>query len=189
MIDIVCHGVPSLRILHDYLNKKFGKSSFDSLSFRQGSGLNMVIMDEGKVIYNAYYREDLYYKLFMLGFTYRDSCHQCRYAQPNRLSDVTIGDFWGLGKKGDCYIPDHKHGISVILPISEKGNALVQRVRGSLNIYMRPIEEAIQGNSQLMAPSSSGKRIELFQRLEPLLGLERAYKFAHFDVLIKKILR
>lgn len=189
LIDIICHGVPSLRVLHDYLNNKFGRSSFDSLSFRQGSRLNMVIMNEGKTIYNAYYKDDLYYKLFMFGFTYRDSCHQCQYAQPNRVSDVTIGDFWGLGKKGDCNIPDHKHGVSVILPISEKGNALVQRVRGSLNIYERPVEEAIQGNSQLMAPSSSGKRIELFQMLEPIFGLDKAYKFAHFDSFIKNIFR
>ena len=186
LIDIVCHGVPSLRILQDYLNNKLGKSSFDELSFRQGNRLNMVIKNEGKVIYNAYYKDDLYYKLFMLGFTYRDSCHHCQYAQPNRVSDVTIGDFWGLGKMGACDIPDHNNGISVILPITNKGMSLIQSVKEKLNIYERPIEEAIEGNSQLKAPSLAGKRIKLFQNLVPVLGINMAYKLAHTDIYLKK---
>ena len=189
LVDIVCHGVPSLGVFQNYLKNKFGRAHFDSISFRRGSELILEIEDRGDVIYRANHRDDLYYTLFMQGFTYRDSCHQCKYAQPNRISDITIGDFWGLGRYGKCNIPEHKHGISVILPISEKGMSLIDRVRDKLNIYERPIEEAIQGNSQLKSPAMAGKRIKLFQWLEPLLGIERAYKFVHADVTLKSFLK
>lgn len=189
LIDIICHGVPSQHLLHNYLKKKFGKFIFDSISFRQGNKLNLLLIDKGKEIYNAPYRDDLYYKLFMLGYTYRDSCHHCKYAQPNRVSDVTIGDFWGLGKMGGCDIPDHKNGISVILPITNKGMSLIHSVNEKLNIYERPVEEAIEGNAQLKAPSLAGKRIRLFQGLERVLGMNVAYKLAHTDIYLKNIFK
>ena len=189
LIDIICHGTPSLLALKSYLNKKFGKCSFESISFRKGSRLLIEIKDKGKTIYSANHKKDLYYTLFMQGYTYRDSCHQCKYAQPKRVSDITIGDFWGLGRMGDCNIPDHKDGISVILPITEKGEKLLKSISPQLNIYERPLEEAIKGNSQLHSPSLAGKRIRLFQTLYPLFGLEKSYKLAHIDNFIKKYLK
>lgn len=189
LVDIICHGVPSLSVLKKYLTDKFGKASFDKVSFRKGNQLLLEILDSGKKIYSASHKKDLYYTLFMQGYTYRDSCHQCKYAQPKRVSDITIGDFWGLGKMGDCDILDHKDGISVILPITEKGLSLIQETKDKFNIYERPIEEAIKGNSQLHSPSLAGKRIRLFQMLYPFFGLEKSYKFAHIDNYIKKFLK
>lgn len=189
LVDIICHGVPSLSVLKKYLTDKFGKASFDKVSFRKGNQLLLEILDSGKKIYSASHKKDLYYTLFMQGYTYRDSCHQCKYAQPKRVSDITIGDFWGLGKMGDCDIPDQKDGISVILPITEKGLSLIQETKDKFNIYERPIEEAIKGNSQLHSPSLAGKRIRLFQMLYPFFGLEKSYKFAHIDNYIKKFLK
>ncbi len=189
LVDIICHGVPSLSVLKKYLKDKFGKASFDKVSFRKGNQLLLEILDSGKKIYSASHKKDLYYTLFMQGYTYRDSCHQCKYAQSKRVSDITIGDFWGLGKMGDCDIPDQKDGISVILPITEKGLSLIQETKDKFNIYERPIEEAIKGNSQLHSPSLAGKRIRLFQMLYPFFGLEKSYKFAHIDNYIKKFLK
>ena len=45
----------------------------------------------------------------------------CHYAKPERVSDITIGDFWGLGNEtDDNYIPKHPYGISCVLPLTEK---------------------------------------------------------------------
>ena len=189
LVDIICHGVPSLSVFKKYLSNKFGKTSFDKISFRKGSQLLLEIFDCGKKIYSASHNKDLYYTLFMQGYTYRDSCHRCKYAQPKRVSDITIGDFWGLGKMGDCDIPDHKDGISVILPITPKGGELLKSISSQLNIYERPLEEAIKGNSQLQSPSLAGKRIKFFQMLYPLFGLEKSYKLTHIDNYFKKFLK
>jgi len=189
LVDIICHGVPSLSVLKKYLTNKFGRASFDKVSFRKESQLLLEIFDRGKKIYSASHKKDLYYTLFMQGYTYRDSCHRCKYAQPKRVSDITIGDFWGLGKMGDCNIPEHKDGISVILPITQKGEKLLESVSSQLHIYKRPLEEAIKGNSQLHSPSLASKRMILFQMLYPLFGLERSYKFAHIDNYIKKFMK
>ena len=189
VVDLICHGVPSLKTLKNYLKTEFGTYKFNSISFRNGTKLSLVLKNKGIKLYEGPSSKDLYYKTFMGGYTYRNSCHHCKYAQPNRVSDVTIGDFWGLGKKGNCNIPEHKEGVSVMLPITEKGMSLIQTIKDNLNLYERPIEEAIQGNSQLRTPSLAGKRIKLFLMLEPLLGLKKAYQLSHIDIKFKNLLK
>ena len=189
VVDLICHGVPSLKTLKNHLKTEFGTYKFDSISFRNGRKLSLVLKDKGIKLYEGSSKKDLYYKTFMEGYTYRDSCHHCKYAQPNRVSDITIGDFWGLGKNGNCDIPEHNEGVSVILPISEKGMSLIQIIKDKLNLYERPIEEAIMGNSQLRTPSLAGKRIKIFQKLEPLLGLKRSYKLSHLDIILRNHLK
>ena len=189
LIDLICHGVPSLKTLRNYLKNMFGTIKFDSISFRNGRKKSLTLIDKGIKLYVGSSKSDLYYKAFMEGLTNRDSCHHCIYAQPNRVSDITIGDFWGLGKKSKLDIPEHNEGVSVMLPITEKGMSLIQTVKDKLNLYERPIEEAIQGNSQLMAPSLAGKRIKIFQILEPFLGLKRSYKVSHLDIILKNHLK
>lgn len=69
----------------------------DEIFFRKGAYLLLLLLLGGKEIYRSSLFEqryqDIYYNAFFDGFSYRDSCNTCRYAQPNRVSDVTIGDF------------------------------------------------------------------------------------------------
>ena len=39
-----------------------------------------------------------YYRFFLDGETYRDSCYECPFAQDKRIGDLTIGDYWGVEK-------------------------------------------------------------------------------------------
>ena len=39
--------------------------------------------------------EDAYYRNFLQGNIGRPSAFICKYAKPERVSDITIGDFWG----------------------------------------------------------------------------------------------
>lgn len=160
LVDIICHGVPSNKWLSDYIVKylNFDKNEITSVRFRTTNGYQLCIYREAELLYqsknlhlNRY--KNLYMDTFIDGFTSRKSCNICHYAKPERISDVTIGDFWGLGKKDDIkYIPEHKYGISCILPITEKGNMLLDSVKDNLNIYERPILEAVYGNEQLHRP-------------------------------------
>lgn len=62
---------------------------------------------------------DTYLLSFFEALTYYDSCYDCKYACNERVSDITIGDFWGLGLK-----EPFKHGysgaVSVVLINTKK---------------------------------------------------------------------
>lgn len=190
LVDLICHGVPSLQMLSKYVHKVIPRQHYDKIIFRD---------KEGKYVLNVYaygvliYSEKLdrkhykgwYVSSFFEGFTYRDSCYKCHYAIPERCSDITIGDFWGLGKKQRAdEIPEHRNGISVVLPITCRGIKVVEEIKPYMNIYKRPVDEAIDGNSQLNAPVVYSKRISHFRKLYPIVG-HKAYRLCWADVIAK----
>lgn len=191
VIDIICHGVPSLDLLRQHIKSKIGKSDIDNISFRVGTNLCLQLLQQNNVLYSSnLFKErykDEYYNAFFDGFTYRDSCHKCKYASNYRVSDITIGDFWGLGKFDDAsYIKGHDNGISVILPMTDKGMEILQMVNSHFNIYERPVIEAINGNEQLCGPKSINIRIRMFKRLAHILPFKYAYRLSVVDIKMRK---
>lgn len=186
VVDIICHGVPSLDILHTHIKNKIGNKEIDNIRFRKGAEYLMQLISGDKILYSTYlHREryiDEYYNAFMDGFTSRPSCHKCSYANNKRVSDITIGDFWELGKEFDAsYIKSHEDGISVILPITDKGEELIEAVSSRLNIYERSVSEAINGNDQLREPKAINKRISFFNFLSCILPFKYAYSLSVLD--------
>jgi len=182
-VDLICHGVPSQFFLGKHI-KHVAEQGTDSVQFRKGNDMGLRLYDkEGNMIYysnvwvNKY--QDSFYGAFIDGYSYRESCYNCKYANSQRVSDITIGDFWGLSK-------DIKHdeinGCSCILPISSKGLELVKMSK--LRLLERPIDEAINGNGQLRKPSNKTYRAKAFRYLYPIIGYEMAYKICEFDRII-----
>ena len=103
-IDIVCHGVPSPKLFKKYkqnLEEK-QKSKITKFSFRDktknGWGLNLKIQYENNKLNNKKHIYDSYYKSFLNGDTYRECCYSCKYANLQRIGDITLADFWGIEK-------------------------------------------------------------------------------------------
>ena len=87
------------------------------------------------------------------------------------MSDITIGDFWGLGKNIPAdYIPARPHGCSVILPSTERGRQIVEDISSMMNLYERTVEEAVKGNAQLNWPVPLTRQKRVFRNLFPIIG-------------------
>ena len=179
-VDLICHGVPSQKLLTKHLMKVSGGKA-DYVTFRKGNDMALRVFDKsGKKIYysnvwnNRY--KDVYYNTFIDGYTYRDSCYTCAYANPERCSDATVGDFWGLS---DTVEHDSINGCSCILPITEKGYELIRK--SELILIERPVMEAVEGNSQLRHPSRKTRRICIFRNIQSVLGPAVAYRLCELD--------
>lgn len=181
-IDLICHGVPSLGYLQFHLKSKLSVNQSDNVTFRDDNNMILKVSYNNKLVYtydfwsNRY--KDEYYNAFMDGFSYRQSCHSCPYASPTRVSDVTIGDFWGF--KDDISRP-HPNGLSCILCNTEKGNYLIDKIKDTLYIYERELEEAVNGNAQLRAPVPQNFRILFYTHLAGIFNLSTAYNICMFD--------
>lgn len=190
LVDIVCHGVPSLALLKDYINgyMHISPSEVTGLSFRDERGFSMTVSDSHGIHrlppLTGRRTEGLYYNLFMDGFTYRESCYSCIYAGIRRVSDMTIGDFWGLGKD----VPEHPYGVSLIMPVTSKGKELIPVLKEGMHMYERSLDEASAGNAQLCHPKHKSLRIKLFRCIEPILGL-RSYYLLTADWILKKLIK
>lgn len=167
-IDIICHGVPSIQILKDFLRGKINLSDIERLSFRGKSGFDMSLKSKTGNL-SLPLKNNAYMMGFMKALYYRNSCYSCPYAHQERGGDITLGDFWGL-KKSISPADRKSSGTSVVLVNTDKGETLLSSITDKLNISERHLQEAVNGNPQLRKPSKRHYASRVFKILYPALG-------------------
>lgn len=157
-LDLVCHGVPNKKFLNKDLcqyNKDI--SSFDDVCFRWRNPRKMlksiymlVLKVKGKskkYMYSASF--DPYFATFIKGESLRYSCYQCKYANLNRVGDITIGDC-----DSASYYPDFFEGESksTIIINTNNGDALWNNYKDMFNFTELNIKREASINHQLSYP-------------------------------------
>lgn len=173
-VDIVCHGVPPQKILKEHIQWKV-KGEVTDFTTRDDNECRLTLYDRHRqVVYQRNFPDDEYEYGFMYSMFYRPNCYRCKYACVERCSDVTIGDFWGLGA-----VDYPKEKVSEILVNTEKGEHLLDLCRDSLFLDRRTVEEAVAGNGQLRTPSRKTYLHAIFNLLYPLFGYRVAISAAY----------
>jgi hypothetical protein len=93
---------------------------------------------------------DPYYYLFLKGYTYRECCYECKYANTQREGDFTIGDFWGI-EKFHLEIKTHD-GVSVVMINTQRGLAVFDEISDKFSLIETTIDNACAQNGQLVHP-------------------------------------
>jgi hypothetical protein len=123
LIDFICHGVPS-QSLFDKAICQFEKDNdckVTDFSFRYKT-------DDSLHNYKISYtdrkgkeysrtgsaRKFHYYCGYLKYFTFRESCYKCSFVGHDRITDMTLGDFWGLNKI-EPQISDFNKGYSMLI--------------------------------------------------------------------------
>ena len=158
--DLVCHGAPSPKLWKDYLDYIRGKyratvqkAVFRDKSLGWDTHCESFILSSGKKVISRDYT-DLFYAHLM----FRPSCSNCRFANVNRVSDITLGDFWGV-ERVDRNFDDNK-GVSLVLVSSPKGEALFESATAQLETIACDVRRCIQPT--LVRPSAPSPRREEF---------------------------
>jgi len=174
-VDLICHGVPSQKILFDSINEKQNYTSIaDRISFRNNIEYVLNVFQNNKILFSDDLGKNGYMKEFMRGTIYRENCYSCSYARNERISDLTIGDFWGLSEDSKLFNKKNE-GVSVLLPITNKGYELIEILRRNGIIEERPLSEALNGNAQLNHPTKKIKEYYIIRK-NISKGINKAYK-------------
>ena len=197
-LDLICHGVPSATFFKEYLKrieKKTGKK-IKAFSFRDkqindgwGHKKNYVLFEDGtsKKISIAL---DYYYSSFLFCESFRESCYTCKYANIDRIGDVTIGDFWGFRNFYKGKAINYRKGVSVCIFNTEKGLTLLNDIQNKFFVFDSSIEDCIVENGNLKKPSQRPViRDFIYQRIEsPFFRLKILFSIKKIKwVLIKLI--
>lgn len=144
-VDFMCHGVPSPVIGKKYLNyleekKRRNISVYNFRSKKNGWGglERTIIWDNGE---ETTIRASLcpLHSWFGKHLSIRRSCFMCMYRKKNRVSDITVADFWGVEK----YYPliPTKQGVSAIQINSIKGKAVYKSLVEEKKIISEEVSE------------------------------------------------
>lgn len=136
-MDIVCHGVPSEVVWREYIKYREGKaqSSVSGVSFRHKEfgwkSYSMLVEFENKKRYLDIFTSDLYARLFLQNLSLRPACYACSFKKINRVSDITVADFWGV----ENVVPemDDDMGVSLVMVHSKKGQEILSKVCNETN--------------------------------------------------------
>jgi len=156
-IDLICHGVPSQKLFHKYLewlSLKLGEKII-AYNFRDkscggwlcGFGKTKTKTKTKKIIGGR----DPYYASFLRCELYRESCYSCPFSSMDRPGDLTIGDFFEVIK----FYPkvDRKKGISLCVVNSEKGLRLFNVVKQQFELLPIKEEQYLPEKGNLHSPS------------------------------------
>ncbi|QHQ59961.1 hypothetical protein Ana3638_03500 [Anaerocolumna sedimenticola] len=137
LIDIICHGtvMPSVwEKFKNWLERKY-QASIDDFQFRyKGSRWIQypvkVHFKNGKTVVNTH-ASRLYTTLFFTALPLREVCYSCKFANLDRCSDITIGDFWGIQR----VMPEFpkKNGVSEIIVNTQKGSQIIECIKQMVN--------------------------------------------------------
>ena len=111
---------------------------------------------------SIYANLDYFFKNFLRGNIFRENCYSCKYANDNRISDITLGDFWGLNKDSKAY-DDERLGISVVICNNIKGEILFSLIKNEITFDERTYDEAKKFNEQLKHPMKKSKQYYIFR--------------------------
>lgn len=193
-IDLVCHGVPSNKLFQKYIQsiqKKYN-SKIEQYYFRNkeknGWGLNIKIkFENGKTKYSKA-NLDPYFKTFLEGKTYREVCYNCKYANLNRIGDITLADYWGIEKEHPDF--DSNLGVSAVLINSQKGKDIFKNIKNNLFTKETNISKIIKENRNLTMPTRRPNiRSQIYTNIDNMDFKEYASKNLKFKKSLKDILK
>ena len=132
LCDIICHGVPSPKVFGDYIswlesaeNEKIDKYYFRNKSFSWRGDSSAALTGSGlKRSRNITGFMNLYYSSNITNTV----CFDCNYTSPDRVSDITVSDFWGIEKENPDF--EDSLGVSMVMLNREKGKTLFESVKG-----------------------------------------------------------
>lgn len=188
-IDLICHGVPGIKLLRDYL----GETSF---KFENISDLKFRTKNNGVISYQFSGKTDnssdmnipashsSYYDLFLHSDSYKEQCYHCAYANDHKPGDITIGDYFEARQDypelfqpgGELSDSDY---LNCLLVNSIKGQELLKTYGNQLMLHPVSRKRVQLSHSNLCKPSTYGRlRLdakELYKK-RGIKGIEKRYK-------------
>ena len=177
LVEILCHGAPSPKVFRmyiKYLEEKY-KSKVIDFRFRdkqdgwatENKSTIKVKFEDGRVLtepakYNNYNRA------FLNNYILRPGCYNCEFAGENNLSDMVIGDFWGIEKLMPKFSKKEKNGISMIKINTKKGEEIFNAVNNNLEYYQSDLKAAYKYNHKYAVQLN----VNRFNLMEKIDGIE-----------------
>lgn len=170
-VDIICHGVASPKLYEKYLREleeKY-KSKIKGVNFRDKrtgwENYSISVRFENGKEYCKQARIDPYMTLYLSNNSLRPSCYDCAFKGEERISDITLGDAWGI----QHFSPNDNDGtgVTVVFSHTEKGEKILKELTKIVSSEIKDYSKIKVYNSALVksvaVPATRGK---LFSQMD-----------------------
>lgn len=191
--DMVCHGIPSLRLFKEYIRTleraEHGKA--DRIVYRdksRGWKYNQIAIyfEEGRAI-KEWCGSHAYHSSYLAGLISRPCCQGCRYQSLNRISDITLADFWEY--QGELCAENQEYGISLVVGSTEAGRKLFSSTLSIIDTEEVSVDQAVNSCRHLTQPAPFHPWRKGFFATSRLVGFMTSYRMYDTSRKITAFLR
>lgn len=178
--DLICHGVPTPKVWQKYVEyrEETHRAKPREIAFRaKDEGWKRYSMSfafENDRKYRATLDKDPMLQIFLKNLCLRPSCYDCSFKKKERLSDITLADFWGIENVSPKM--DDDKGTSLVVIHSKKGQQIFEGISDFLEFTETDIDKAISYNlSMIKSVAVPKKRKDFFEELNknPVKAIKR----------------
>ena len=196
-VDVVCRAVPSPLIFRKYMEYQEHRlnDTIKTVYFRDKyygykySTMN-VVTDRNQGKYHKGVESDPWLRAFFSNICDRPSCHECRFRDQYRVSDITIWDCFHINRFSK--ILDNDKGATRMLIHTQKGKDIFAEIRDNF-FYVETTPEALVEGSREMQESvvAHEKRKKFFEDANQMDGIMLFEKYfpETFKVIIERSVR
>lgn len=186
IVDFLCRATNSPKVFEKYkesLEARYGSKIVAIKDKNKDHGWHSlarkVTFENGQVYYGEGHEDD-YRRGYHANVFERPSCYECKFKGIPRISDITLGDFWGIGSVDPSL--EQNLGTSLVMINSEKGEKYFDIIRDKLVMKEFSLDDIVPGNSTAIMggklPYPAGiDRNEFFKALDEMPFDECAAKF------------
>lgn len=187
-VDLLCHGICPSSYLDTHIDSIEKKKSriAEEMSFRDPlydtHTYTFTLKNKDEVFYHVKPDEtDVYQIGYHKGLIYKENCYHCKYAREERVGDLTLSDFSGLGQLAPYN--GTKRSVSCVVVSTEKGNKIFSDLeeQGFIVSDKRPADEAFRYDKMFQHPTIPHKNRGKFKNVYAKTG--------NFELAAKSALR
>lgn len=167
-VDFVCHCVPSPLVWRKYIEELQKNGKITGLTFKDKSEgwakYGIKVCSSTNILAQGNHGENVYMKAFLSNLIVRPGCTNCPARHYKSGADVTMADCWGFNE----YHPElnDDKGMSLALPLTEKGSILFKEVSDTLDVLQIPyieVQEETNHKPIIESPKNHPYRNRFFQ--------------------------
>lgn len=191
-VSVLCHGTGSQTVFNKYISeieKKY-HDKVTSYTFRNKQEIKKKINSRtacidfasgNKLLVNK--NNDAYLKGYYNRLFYRPSCSACKFARPERTSDITLADAWKIEQLYPDYNP--LKGVSLILLNTDKGLECKRYFDECMSTKEISTEWALNSQAIMKRPTKLDENRQVFFDNWRKIGVCKAVDKALWKKLLK----
>ena len=148
LVDFFCHGVPSIRMFHNYLrNKERCLGTIGDVRWRDketgwhDSWVMCFETPQKRIVKSRRSQRDIFYEMFLGNYCLGPQCYDdCKYKLKKSSADIRLGDLWGNEYEG------FEKGVSAVVAMTKKGENVISELK---NCSIYKVDGSVILNSQM----------------------------------------
>ena len=148
LIDLFCHGCPSLNLWTKYLNftkQKYNLLEIKTVEFRsKKKGWHefiISILDKKGQKFISKNEQDGFFRLFFSNKILNKSCYECKLRSTLNYADIRLGDYWGTEYELDT------EGVSAVVLVTENGKQIFEKLKNEIKVKESNLNDVIKAQS------------------------------------------